>query len=170
MKSFSFPNHPKVLLALLLLSSLQMAQLPSQAQVQPSTANQAQPATPMRMVILPFKNITRMPEDAWMAESFSESLTMSLTQVNSLQVIERSQIQAVLQEQSFTQSAFVDPQTAPELGKILGATKVLIGNYQKIGPTLVVNTRVVDVVSGQIDPSLTTQVQGPAQDVLGLQS
>jgi tetratricopeptide (TPR) repeat protein len=171
MKSFSFPSNTNVLLALLLLGTPQMAQLPTQAQARPISANQLTlTTTPMRMVILPFKNITRLPEDAWMAESFSESLTMSLTQVNRLQVIERSQIQAVLQEQSFTQSAFVDPQTAPELGKILGATKVLIGNYQKIGPTLVVNTRVVDVVSGQIDPGLTTQVQGPAQDVLALQS
>lgn len=171
MKRFSIPFTPNALLALLLLSSPQLAQRPTQAQTLPAIPNQANVSSaPMRMVILPFKNITRLPEDAWMAESFSESLTMSLTQVNSLQVIERSQIQAVLQEQSFTQSAFVDPQTAPELGKILGATKVLIGNYQKIGPTLVVNTRVVDVVSGQIDPGLTTQVQGPSQDVLALQS
>lgn len=176
MKSFSLSLGSQAGLAslALLLAALPMAHLPAQALPHPPIATQltsaASLASPVRLVVLPFKNITRMPEDAWMGESFSESLTMSLTQVDSLQVIERSQIQAVLQEQNFTQSAFVDPQTAPELGKILGATKVLIGNYQKIGPTLVVNTRVVDVVSGQIDPGLTTQVQGPAQDVLALQS
>lgn len=143
--------------------TLSQTRLPSPVQI-------SRTVSPMRLVVLPFKNITRQPEDAWLAESFSESLTMSLTQVDSLQLIERSQIQAVLQEQSFSQSAFVDPQSAPELGKILGANKVLIGNYQKIGQTLVVNTRVVDVSSGQIDPSLTTQVQGSAQDILALQS
>jgi TolB-like protein/Tfp pilus assembly protein PilF len=133
-------------------------------------AVQAQAIAPVRMVVLPFKNITQKPEDAWLGESFSESLTMALTQVSQVQVIERSQIQAVLQEQSFTQSAFVDPKSAPELGKILGANKVLLGNFQKIGKTLIVNTRVVDVNSGQIETSLSTQVQGPAQDVLELQS
>lgn len=132
-----------------------------------STLNQ--PAT-LRMVILPFKNITRNPEDEWLSESFSENLTMSLVKQESLRLIERQQIQTVLQEQSFTQSAFADPETAPELGRLLGANKMLLGNYQKIGQTLIVNTRIVDVETGQIDSALATQVRGQADQVLDLQN
>ncbi|MGE3728059.1 MAG: CsgG/HfaB family protein [Candidatus Sericytochromatia bacterium] len=114
MKSITFPFIPKALGVLLLMTYPTLPLWPVLAQTQNDVpAQMASSAPPLRMVVLPFKNITRLPEDAWMSESFSESLTMSLAQVDSLQVIERSQIQAVLQEQSFTQSAFVDPQTAP---------------------------------------------------------
>lgn len=124
---------------------------------------------PMRLVIMPFKNITRQPEDEWMSESFSENLTMSLVQTPHLQLVERTQIHTILKEQSFSQSAFVEAETAPQLGKILGAHKVLLGNYQKIGNTLVINTRVVDVETGKIDPQLATQLKGSPQQVLALQ-
>lgn len=134
------------------------------AQTSPAKAVQ-----PMRLVILPFKNITRQPEDEWMSESFSENLTMSLVQTPHLQLVERTQIHSILKEQSFSQSAFVEAETAPQLGKILGAHKVLLGNYQKIGNTLVINTRVVDVETGKIDPQLATQLKGNPQQVLALQ-
>lgn len=137
---------------------------PVRAQTNPSGQLQ-----PVRLVIMPFKNITRQPEDEWMSESFSENLTMSLVQTPRLQLVERTQIQAILKEQSFSQSAFVEPETAPQLGKILGAHKILLGNYQKIGNTLVINTRVVDVETGKIDPQLATQLKGNPEQVLELQ-
>lgn len=64
----------------------------------------------------------------------------------------------------------MDPDSAPELGKLLGAQRVLLGNFQKVGETLVVNTRVVEVATGQILPGWATQVRGPASDLLGLQA
>lgn len=133
------------------------------------TGQQTQQSEAMRLVVLPFRNITRQPEDEWLSESFSENLTVALSQVQQVQLIERHQIQLVLQEQSFTQSLFADPDSAPELGRLLGASKMLLGNYQKIGNTLVVNTRIVDVSSGQIDQRLVTQIQGDYQQVLQVQ-
>jgi len=145
------------------LLSLQTA--PVLAQTTPAS----QSAT-LRMVVLPFRNLTRQPEDEWLSESFSEHLTTMLTQSARLQLVERSQIQLVLQEQSFTQSVFADAATAPELGKLLGASKILLGNYQKIGDQLVVNTRVVDVSTGQIDSASATQVQGAYSQLLDVQN
>ncbi len=136
--------------------------------IEAQTQAALQPA--MRMVILPFRNITREPADEWLSESFSENLTMTLVKQDNLRLIERQQIQSVLQEQSFTQSAFADPETAPELGRLLGANKILLGNFQKIGNTLIVNTRIVDVATGQIESGLATQVRGQADQVLALQS
>ncbi len=124
----------------------------------------------LRLVVLPFKNITRRPEDAWLSESFSENVTLTLAKNTRVQVIERNRIQSVLKEQQFNQSAFVDPETAPLLGKLLGANKILLGNYQKIENTLMVTTRVVDVETGGVDRELITEVRGNAEDVLNLQA
>ncbi|MBF2052912.1 MAG: tetratricopeptide repeat protein [Candidatus Sericytochromatia bacterium] len=152
---------PTLLTAFLLLNApLESAH----AQTSQHTQNET-----MRLVVLPFRNITRQPEDEWLSESFSENLTVALSRVQQVQLIERHQIQLVLQEQSFTQSLFADTNSAPELGRLLGASKMLLGNYQKIGSTLVVSKRIVDVSSGQIDKNLVTQVRGDYQQVLQVQ-
>ena len=126
-------------------------------------------AKPLRLVIVPFKNITRQAEDDWLSDSFSESLTMGLVKVKSLQLIERSQMDKLLKEQHFGQSLYVQPESAPELGQMLGAELVLMGSYQKIGSQIQVNVRFVDVETGQIDSERTAQVQGDFQDIFKLQ-
>lgn len=135
----------------------------------PAFAQMSTEQQSLRLVVLPFKNITQREEDAWLSESFSENVTQALARSQNLRLIERSQIQNVLQEQSFTQSAFIDPESAPTLGKLLGANKILLGNFQNIDNTLVVSTRVVDVMTGQIEGRMVTQLRGSSTDVLALQ-
>ncbi|PIQ26928.1 hypothetical protein COW36_16995 [bacterium (Candidatus Blackallbacteria) CG17_big_fil_post_rev_8_21_14_2_50_48_46] len=135
----------------------------------PPLATQSPAAQSLRLVVMPFRNLSQNREDAWLSESLSESLTQALTGVENLQLIERNQIQVVLQEQYFTQSAFADPQSAPELGKLLGAQQILLGNFQKQGQTLLISTRVVDVKTGQILPEFATQIKGSSADIFALQ-
>lgn len=123
----------------------------------------------MRVVILPFRNITGKAEDQWLSDSFAESLTMGLLKVESLQVIERGQIQQILKEQQFGQTGLVDEQSAPKLGRLMGAEVVVLGSYQKVGDELQANVRFVSVESGQIDRQRVAQVEGPFQDIFKLQ-
>lgn len=138
------------------------------------SAQAAQDNTPknqhsLRVVILPFHNITGKTEDNWLSESFAESLTMGLVQVEALHVIERSQIQQLLKEQQFGQTGFVDENAAPRLGRLLGAEVVVLGSYQKVGQQLQANVRFVNVETGQIDRKRTAQVEGPFEQIFGLQ-
>ncbi len=130
---------------------------------------QSAQAQSLRVVILPFKNITRNPDDEWLSDSFAESLTMGLLHVDALHLVERSQVQKLLQEQQFSQSGYVDESSAPKLGKLLGAKIVVLGSYQKVGDQLQANVRFVDVETGQVDSKKAAQVEGQFKQIFALQ-
>lgn len=132
-------------------------------------ASAADSKAPVRAIILPFKNLSANVEDNWLGESFSETLTMGLAPLRSLQLVERSQISNIMKEQAFSQTGFVDDQSAPQMGKLVGAKIVVLGSYQKVGTELSINARFVDVETGKIDATVTAQVQGPYSDLFKLQ-
>lgn len=126
-------------------------------------------ATPLRTVIMPFENLTRREEHAWLSRSFAEYLNLSLGRFPSLELLERDQIQKLLQEQAFSQSIWANPDTAPELGQLLGAQKLVLGSYQLQGDQIRVQVRFVDVESGRIDPQLQFEIQGQSTELFALQ-
>lgn len=139
------------------------------AALSPRAAQAATQKGPLRVVVLPFENLTRQEQDAWLSHSFAESLTMGLVKVKELHIIERSQIDKLLKEQQFSQSAFADPDTAPNLGRMLGANIVAVGSYQKVGEQLQANVRFVDVETGKIDAERVAQVEGAFSQIFKLQ-
>lgn len=151
----------------LLSSTLLLAPLPLTSTVQVMAATPS--SHHLRVVVLPFENLTRQAQDDWLGNSFAESLTMGLVKVKQLQMIERSQIDKLLKEQQFSQSAFGDPQTAPTLGRMLGANVVVVGSYQKVGEQLQANVRFVDVETGRIDAERVGQVEGAFSQIFQLQ-
>ena len=134
-----------------------------------STETRAQAATSLRVVVLPFQNLTGKSEDQWLGESFAESLTMGLLKVEALQVIERAQISQILREQQFGQTGLVDEGTAPRLGKLVGAEVVILGSYQKVGEQIQANVRFVHLETGQVNKKWATQVEGSLNQLFGLQ-
>ncbi|PIQ23979.1 hypothetical protein COW36_05525 [bacterium (Candidatus Blackallbacteria) CG17_big_fil_post_rev_8_21_14_2_50_48_46] len=123
----------------------------------------------LSIAVLPFENLTRLSEDEWMGLSLAESLAGSLARLPTLQVIERSQIKRILQEQSFSQSALADSSQAPSLGKLVGARRMVLGNFQKVGERLRIQARMIAVETGQILPESVIQVEGQVRDILDLQ-
>ncbi|MGF1496066.1 MAG: CsgG/HfaB family protein [Elainellaceae cyanobacterium] len=65
------------------------------------------------------------------AEGVSVVLVDRLVNGGNYSVIERSQIEAVLQEQNLGQSGRVDASTAAQIGRILGVDAVIIGSITK---------------------------------------
>ncbi|MGE3725363.1 MAG: tetratricopeptide repeat protein [Candidatus Sericytochromatia bacterium] len=125
---------------------------------------------PLRVVILPFHNLTQKPEDQWLGNSFAESLTMGLLKVRALRVIERNQLTSLLKEQQLGQSGLADESSAPQLGKLLGAKVVVIGSYQKVGELLQANVRLVNAETGQVDPERHARIQGRFETIFDLQN
>jgi len=83
-----------------------------------------------------------------------------------LSVIERSQVEAILDEQEFSYSGLVDPSTAAKLGKLMGAELVLISSasdsmdaeYQSWEVTI--TGRMVSVETGEILYACRSRGQG----------
>ncbi|MBT9547573.1 MAG: tetratricopeptide repeat protein [Candidatus Sericytochromatia bacterium] len=132
-------------------------------------ATLAAEAAERRVMILPFRNLTRAEADNWLGESFSESLLMGLGRVRSLKLVERAELAQVIKEQAFMQSLMADPDNAPRIGKLVGADFMITGSYQKIGERIQVNLRLVQVETGEIEAGTLTQVQGDIGHLFELQ-
>ncbi|GAB4341656.1 MAG: hypothetical protein Kow0037_28450 [Calditrichia bacterium] len=80
-----------------------------------------------------------------------------LSQVQGLTVIERVRLQALLDEMALGQSGVVDALSAPRLGKLLGAGKMVRGSYNVLGKNqLRLDVAFWDVLQRQF-PQATTQ-------------
>ncbi len=104
-----------------------------------------------RVAVLPFKNVSGDKQYDWLADGFCETLTSAFAQLGMFVVVERSQIEKVLREQDFQMSDYANEAKVVEVGKILGVDKMLIGSYQVFAGNINVNTRIVNIQTGQVD-------------------
>ena len=71
------------------------------------------------------------------ARGLSEMITVDLANVGSLRVVERVRMSALLDELRLSASSRVDPATAPRVGRLIGAGRVVGGAYSVVdGRTL----------------------------------
>lgn len=70
---------------------------------------------------------------AALGRGLAEMVTVDLANVQSLRVVERVRLQAILDELQLGQSGAVDPASAPQVGRLLGAGRVVGGGYSVLG-------------------------------------
>jgi TolB-like protein len=68
-----------------------------------------------------------------LGKGLSEMIITDLSQIDSLNLVERLRLQTLLQEMALGQSGLVDEKTAPRFGKMLRAKHVVGGAYDIIG-------------------------------------
>lgn len=74
-----------------------------------------------------------------------------------LQLVERLQTNSMLRELRLVDEGRVDPRTAPRVGRLIGARRLLLGNATlDAGGTMRLSARVVDVISGTVQDLVAT--------------
>jgi len=84
-----------------------------------------------------------------------------------LTVVERSRLQALIDEQKLQRGAFFDPKTAVKVGQGLGATHVVMGALAAMKPELRIDLRLVEVATGKV--VVTAKVNGPSATLFDLE-
>jgi len=102
------------------------------------------------IAIVPFANLTKNADLDWLSEGIAETLTTKLAHVKTIQIVERRQLDAALNEISLGQMGVVDEKKAARAGQMIGAETVVTGAYQKVGETLRLTARFVKVATGII--------------------
>lgn len=88
-------------------------------------------------------------------------------------LVERGQLRKVMREQGFQASGSIDEATATSLGKILGASRIITGQYYQMGDEYVAMVRVLDVSTAKVlrmskvTFPKSSSTQALAQTVLG---
>ncbi|MCK5197816.1 MAG: hypothetical protein KAR21_05670, partial [Spirochaetales bacterium] len=72
----------------------------------------------------------------------------ALVKTGAYTVFEQNQIAAVFESQKISLSGLVDKKYAVELGKLLAAEQIILGELSSIGDEYVLNVKVIDVTTG----------------------
>ena len=99
------------------------------------------------IVIAPFENINGKGDAV--PRILQEMLTTSFIKAKHFKVLERDQLQSALDELHFQLSDLADPAKAKKVGKLAGATYVLLGSISDTGSSTSINARIVSIESGE---------------------
>ncbi len=118
-----------------------------------------------RVAILPFQSDASL--DSLQRQALGQKFSAALLQSNVYQILERAQMDAILQEQGFQQSGACDEANCQvQIGKLLSVDKLILGSLSLFDDIYVLNTSLVDVESGAVERSWFTKVRGSLSDVL----
>ncbi|MFQ6008214.1 MAG: tetratricopeptide repeat protein [Candidatus Zixiibacteriota bacterium] len=67
------------------------------------------------------------------AKGLAEFTAIDLAKVHSLTVVERQKLDVLMRERQLSRSGYIDPATAPRLGRLMGARKLVTGSVLGIG-------------------------------------
>ena len=111
------------------------------------------------VAVFPFKetNIRRQNTNAGV--TISEMLITALIQTDRFNVMERTQLQKVLKEQSLSQTGAIDSDTAVEVGKLVGLEAVVIGSISQLKSVIEGDARLIDVETAKALTAVNSNVK-----------
>ena len=120
------------------------------------------------LAVLYFESSEMNPELSGLKVGLAQMLITDLAGSGQFTVVERQQLQAILDEQKLGHEGITEPGTAAKIGKLLGAQKMLMGGYFKLGATFRVDARLVDVETSKIIAS--KGVNGRVEEFLSIEA
>lgn len=122
------------------------------------------------VAIFPFQNggsYGEEKEDLQALEvGLQQMLLTELDQNDELRIIERGMLKQIMEEQDLRTSGRVDPSTAAEIGKLVGARYMVTGVFADLYGTFRMDARVIDVESSEIIQ--TESVRGEKQKLYAM--
>ena len=121
-------------------------------------------ALPVNIAFLSIDNLSANPRYDYLEGIIRGLLLFDLSGVQDIEVVNRSDLDAILREQELQLSSLAEDQnTAIEVGRILGADYLLRGEYVFLGNDVLITVRLVDVVQAR---SLTFSERGASENTL----
>ena len=118
------------------------------------------------LAVLPFKNLNAEPALDWLKLGVAETMISDLKSANR-RVVERDQLDRALAEIALQGDKLDDESRAARAGRLVGASHVVVGGFQKAGAQVRFTARLVTVETGVVET--TAKVTGALDDVFGLQ-
>jgi TolB-like protein len=108
------------------------------------------------IAILPFDTPASDTLLGPLSYALSDLLLTDLATSPQLMFVERTNMDAMLRELALAESGASDPRTAPRVGRLIGARRLLIGSVFRVGQDqLTIQARVVDVIAGTVAELVT---------------
>jgi curli biogenesis system outer membrane secretion channel CsgG len=101
------------------------------------------------IAIFTFEDSNKEEDQDEVGKSFSEMLTTALIQTECFQILERSQLDKILEEQALGLSGAIDENTAVDVGELLGIDAVVVGSCKIFDDQIEIDARIVDAQNGK---------------------
>lgn len=106
--------------------------------------------------VLPFAVAERDTILTPLGFGMAELLAGDLAHSPQVRLVERRRIDAIYRELALVDSGVTDPRSAPRLGRLVGARRVLLGSVSRTGTNEIqFTTRLVDVIAGTVEGLVT---------------
>ena len=161
----SSPIHCVLLIVLLRviagLTVIWFGLAPMSASAQTGTGPTDRPRT---IAVVPFTNISGAPVDLWLGRGIAESLVADFALERDAIVLGVDRVLTAFERAGLDPAAGAD---VPAIGRVLDATHLVTGGYQRVGDRLRLTARLVAVESGTVVAS--TIVDGALSELFELQ-
>lgn len=102
------------------------------------------------VAILPFKNNSTNREYDAFSKNLADLISVKLSSSKRLKVVERQEINRIIEEITISQSGITEQNTVLEIGKMLGANIMGFGSFTTLGEKVILTLRLVKVETGEI--------------------
>ena len=125
-------------------------------QAQPITKTSKSPSLTIaekdkfKIAVMEFKSLNPGAKNTSLGSMIAEMFTTEVVNNNSFKIVEREQLNKILGELQIGQSGVLDTTDAQKLGKILGAGAIITGSVMKMGDSLRIDSRIIEVETGII--------------------
>ena len=132
---------------LTLLEISESIRLARQALADEASLQTSRPAS-HTVAVFYFKDTSEDRRFRQLQKAMAALIISDLTQIESLEVLERTRVQFLLDEMQMGQTGIVEPQTAPRVGHLLGAENLVVGTLEP--GSLAVNTSVASTTQNDV--------------------
>ncbi len=118
---------------------------------------------PRRTVVFPFEETNPPAEELGLGAALSEMLITAVANSPSVTVIERSQINSILEESKYQMSGYTSTEESIEIGNLLNSEIIIVGSVSRFGERVELDARVIRLETGEV---LFTQYGSSPEDKL----
>ena len=109
------------------------------------------------VAVLPLDAAAGSESYAGLGRALAGMLVSDLSRAQGLRLVERQRLDALLAEITLSESGYLDPDTAQQLGQGVGAELVVLGSWSVVDTAFLMDARVVEVQSGDILSAVDAQ-------------
>lgn len=108
------------------------------------------PTKSISIAVIRFKTLNKEAQDISLGELVSEIFTSSLVNSRNFKIIEREQLNKLIQEMEMGQTGFIEATDAVEIGKMLHADAIITGSVALLAGQIQVNARIIEIESAYV--------------------
>ncbi len=135
----------RTIATLLFTLAFAASSLLSSAEAAPKARNSKARNSKPRVAVLYFDHLGTDAELRFLRKGLTQMLITDLSDGDDLVVVERTDLEMVIQELNLGKSKFISRRTANKIGRMLGAQYLITGSYNNFRGTLHITAKLIDV-------------------------